>query len=85
MCGPAFGDTLYTVRQSFEVKDLPAGAKQVRGWFWMPEDRPEQRVLEFRVVEAPGDRCESRGIPSYGRSWLYADATGESRTSPCGS
>lgn len=69
---PASGDTIYAVRQSFTVKDVPAGAKSVRGWFWMPEDRPEQRVLEFRVVDAPESLRITRD-PRYGRSWLYAD------------
>src|SRR5258707_4590439 len=65
-------DATYTVRQSYSVKDLPDGARQVRGWFWMPEDRPEQRVLDFRVVEAP-DSCRITRDSRYGRSWLYAE------------
>jgi transglutaminase-like putative cysteine protease len=43
----------------------------------MPEDRPEQRVLEFRVVEAPESLRITRD-PSYGRSWLYAEGQAES-------
>ena len=73
-CPPVVGETLYTVRQSYVVKDLPEGAGQVRGWFWMPEDRPEQRMLEFRVVEAPESLKVTRD-PRYGRSWLYAEGT----------
>jgi transglutaminase-like putative cysteine protease len=65
-------DTIYTVRQTYTVKELPEGAKRVRGWFWMPEDRPEQKVLEFRVVEAPKSIRVTRD-PAYGRSWLYAE------------
>jgi len=68
----ARADATYTVRQSFSVKDLPEGAKQVRGWFWMPEDRPEQRVLDFKVVEAPETMRITRD-PKYGRRWLYAE------------
>lgn len=71
---PAFADTIYTVRQTFTVKEPPAGAKQVRGWFWMPEDRPEQKVLEFRVTEAPQSMRITRD-PRYGRSWIYAETT----------
>ena len=67
------GDTTYVVRQEFTVKDLPKDAKQVRGWFWMPEDRPEQKVSEFRVVEAPDSFRVTRD-PRYGRSWLFGDA-----------
>jgi transglutaminase-like putative cysteine protease len=65
-------DSTYTVRQTFSVKSVPAGAKQVRGWFWMPEDRPEQKVLEFKIVEAPASLKITRD-PRYGRSWLYAE------------
>lgn len=74
-CAPTFADTIYTVRQTFTVKDVPADAKNVRGWFWMPEDRPEQRVLEFRVTEAPQSLRITRD-PRYGRSWIYAEAAG---------
>ena len=68
----AQADATYIVRQTFTVKDLPADAKQVRGWFWMPEDRAEQKVAEFRVVEAPESFQITRD-PRYGRKWLYAD------------
>jgi len=68
----AMADTVYSVRQTYTVKDLPQDAEQVRGWFWMPEDRPEQRVLEFRVVEAPDSLRVTRD-PRYGRNWLYAE------------
>ena len=71
-CVPAFADTVYTVKQTFTVKDLPADAKNVRGWFWMPEDRPEQRVLEFRVTEAPESFRITRDA-RHGRSWLHAE------------
>jgi transglutaminase-like putative cysteine protease len=74
-CAPAIADTVYTVKQTFTVKDVPADAKNVRGWFWMPEDRPEQRVLEFRVVEAPPSFRITRD-PRYGRSWLHAETAG---------
>ncbi len=66
-------DAIYTVRQTFTLKDVPADAKTVRGWFWMPEDRPEQKVLEFRAVEAPASLKLTRD-PRYGRSWLHAEA-----------
>jgi transglutaminase-like putative cysteine protease len=69
-----FADTSYLVRQSFTVKDLPAGTDKVQGWFWMPEDRPEQRILEFRVVEAPESLRITRD-PRYGRAWLHAETT----------
>ncbi len=77
VCGSpsASADTVYTVKQTFTVKDLPANAGTVRAWFWMPEDRPEQRVLEFRVTEAPANFRITRD-PRYGRSWLHAETRG---------
>ena len=66
-------DTLFTVKQTFTVTNLPAGAKTVRGWFWMPEDRPQQRVLDFGIVEAPDGTRITRD-PRYGRSWIYVEA-----------
>ena len=35
---PSHADTTYVVRQTFTVKDLPADAKKVRGWFWSRPD-----------------------------------------------
>ena len=69
-------DALFTVRQSFTVKEFPDNSQKVRGWFWMPEDRPEQKVLEFRVVEAPASLRITRDS-AYGRHWLYADAAAD--------
>jgi hypothetical protein len=69
---PLNADTTFTVRQTYTVTNLPAGAKSVRGWFWMPEDRPQQRVLEFGIVEAPESTRITRD-PRYGRSWIYAE------------
>lgn len=69
----AHADATYSIRQTFEVKDLPPGAEEVRGWFWMPEDSPEQRVLDFRIVDAPPSARVTRD-PRYGSHWLYAEA-----------
>ena len=66
-------DAIYTVRQTFTLKDVPERGKQVRGWFWMPEDRPGQKVLEFTVLEAP-DSFRITRDPRYGRSWIYAES-----------
>ncbi|MDB6054476.1 MAG: transglutaminase domain protein [Verrucomicrobiales bacterium] len=71
-CAKVKADAVYIVRQSYSIKDLPSGAKQVKGWFWMPENRPEQQVLDFKVVEAPASLKITRD-PKYGRSWLYAE------------
>lgn len=70
--GSLTADTVFTVRQTFSVPDVRQDAKQVRGWFWMPEDRPGQKVLEFKVTEAPASLRITRD-PRYGRAWLYAE------------
>lgn len=75
--GQLMGDTVFTVRQTFAATNVAEKAKKVRGWFWMPEDRPEQKVLEFRVVESPKNFRITRD-PRYGRSWLYAETSGGS-------
>ena len=78
------GSTTYDVVHSFEVKDLPEGAKTVRMWFWMPEDRAEQKVLDFRIVsDAPTAGGLSGAGPrvtrdlSYGRNWVYAEGAAD--------
>ena len=70
-------DSIFTVRQSYTVEGISNQTGRVRGWFWMPEDRPEQSVLEFRVVTAP-DSFRITRDPRYGRSWLYADVASQS-------
>lgn len=69
---PSLADSVFTVRQSYTVTNVSANARQVRGWFWMPEDRPEQQVLEFKVVKAPQSMRITRDS-RYGRSWIYAE------------
>src|SRR3954462_13068771 len=66
-------DTIFTVRQTYTAPEVAADAKEVRGWFWMPEDRPEQKVIDFRVIEAPKEWRITRDT-KYGRSWIYAEA-----------
>ena len=68
-------DSVFTVRQSYTVQGVSNQTGAVRGWFWMPENRPEQTVLEFRVVSAPESFRVTRD-PRYGRSWLYAEVPG---------
>ncbi|HEX7859798.1 MAG TPA: transglutaminase-like domain-containing protein [Verrucomicrobiae bacterium] len=64
-------DTIFTVRQTFSVPNSEKGT--VRGWFWMPEDRPGQKVLEFKIIEAPENLQITRD-QKYGRSWLYGES-----------
>lgn len=69
-------ETVYKIRQTFTVTNVPAEAKQIRGWFWMPENRPEQSVLDFRIVSAPPSVRITRD-PRYGRSWIYAEGAND--------
>lgn len=78
---PPASETRYTVRHQMAVKDLPADAKRVRVWFWMPEDTPEQKVLDFKVVEAPEGFRITRD-PTYGRSWIHADVAADPAKPP---
>ncbi len=74
-------ETVYDVTHSFTVKSLPEGAKNVRIWFWMPEDRPEQKVNDFRIVDAPEGARVTRDA-AYGRSWVYAEAAADPKAPP---
>lgn len=58
----------YDVEQRLTVKDLPAGARRVRVWFWLPSEETEQQVVDFAITSCPapyrfvgdavhGDRC----------------------------
>ncbi|HVR35061.1 MAG TPA: transglutaminase-like domain-containing protein [Methylomirabilota bacterium] len=69
----AFADTVYEIRQTYSVNELPDDAKRIRGWFWMPENQPGQQVLDFRILEAP-DSLRITRDPRYGRSWIYVEA-----------
>lgn len=71
----AKADVLFEVRQSYAVTNVPASAERVRAWLWMPEDRPEQKVTDFRIVSGPESLRITRD-PKYGRSWIYAESTG---------
>jgi transglutaminase-like putative cysteine protease len=50
-------------------------------WFWMPEDTPEQKVLDFRIVEAPEGTRITRDA-TYGRSWIHADVAADAAKPP---
>jgi transglutaminase-like putative cysteine protease len=78
---PVLSETTYSVRHQVAVKDLPADAKQVRIWFWMPEDTPEQKVLDFKIVEAPEGVRITRDS-TYGRSWIHADVAADAAKPP---
>ena len=78
---PASAEVTYVVRHQMAVKDLPADSKRVRIWFWMPEDTPEQKVLDFKIIEAPEGVRITRDS-SYGRSWIHADVAADAAKPP---
>src|SRR5262245_27630579 len=43
----------YQVQHALTVKDIPAGSKTVRVWFWLPDDDDGQKLLDLAVREAP--------------------------------
>jgi transglutaminase-like putative cysteine protease len=69
-------ETTYEVTHALTVKDIPQGAKEVRVWFWMPEDRPQQKVLDFAITEAPEGVRITRD-PEYGSAWIHAEAAAD--------
>src|SRR5262245_53266560 len=62
----------FRIRHSLQVKDVPADAKKVRIWFWVPDDDDCQKVLDLKLLTAP------RGVSfprdeKYGHRYLYAE------------
>jgi transglutaminase-like putative cysteine protease len=47
----------------------------------MPEDTPEQKVLDFKIVEAPEGTRITRDA-TYGRSWIHADVAADAAKPP---
>lgn len=61
----------YRVQHSLTVNKIPAGSKQVRIWFWLPDDDEFQKVLNLDVKSAPGGYQLVRDA-GYGHRYLYA-------------
>jgi transglutaminase-like putative cysteine protease len=62
----------FRVRHSIEVIDLPADARQVRIWCWLPDDDAAQKILDLKVLEAPEGYRISHDA-TYGHRYLYAE------------
>src|SRR4051812_2718172 len=45
--------TTYRVRHALTVTNIPAGARRVRVWFWVPDDDEGQKLLDLTVTDAP--------------------------------
>ena len=68
----------YAVEQSLTIKNLPAGAKKVRIWFWLPQEEDAethaQRVADLSVARAPDGYRITRDAAN-GHRYLYAEVT----------
>jgi transglutaminase-like putative cysteine protease len=56
---------------NFTVKDIPAGAKQVRVWIPVPQTDPHQAVRVI-AVKAPS-KTQMTNEPEYGNRMIYAE------------
>ena len=69
---PAASEATYRIHHTLTLKDLPAGTKKVRVWFWLPQEDESQKVLDFTVAQAPsGFRTEVD--PATGSTYLYVE------------
>ena len=71
---PAEAEALYKVRQTVTLSALDAAAHDVKWWVSIPDDNPDQEVLDLRVVSAPGAWKIVRE-PENGNRFLYVQAT----------
>lgn len=62
----------FDVTHRLTVKDVPAGAKSVRVWFWTPDDDEAQKVLDLEVAKAPQTYRITRDAAN-GHRYLYAE------------
>jgi transglutaminase-like putative cysteine protease len=69
--GYGAANATFDVEHSLVVKDIPAGAKRVRVWFWFPSDDDYQKVRDVSV-SAPGKFHVTRD-KEYGHQYLYAE------------
>ncbi|MFN0060091.1 MAG: transglutaminase-like domain-containing protein [Planctomycetota bacterium] len=63
---------IYDVTQTARLADIPKGAKKVKFWVCVPDDNPDQRVLELVVRKAP-DGWKMVTEPEYGNRFLYCE------------
>jgi hypothetical protein len=69
---PATKSATYKITHSLKIKDIPAGSKNVRVWFWFPDDDPQQKLLEFKVPLAPAGFQLTRDAAN-GHRYLFAE------------
>ena len=69
---PAPPNATFRVHHALTVKDIPAGSKTVRIWFWLPDDDESQKVLDLTVSKAPAGYKITREA-DYGNRYLYVE------------
>jgi len=63
---------VFEVRQTVKLAPIPGGSRNVRVWVCVPDDTPQQRVLDLSVAQAPaGWRMVTE--PEYGNRFLYCE------------
>ncbi|HKE00366.1 MAG TPA: transglutaminase family protein, partial [Planctomycetota bacterium] len=63
--------TTFSLEQHLKIREIPAGAKTLRVWFWMPSDDAAQQVTDVAVRSAP-DGYRIVGDAVHGERVLYA-------------
>lgn len=76
---PAPKQAIFNVHHALTVKDIPAGSKKARIWFWFPDDAPQQKILEFSIPTAPAGYKVTRD-PVNGHRYLYVEVDNPSET-----
>lgn len=65
-------EATYRIHHTLTVRDLPAGAKKVRIWFWLPQEDGTQKILDFTVAQSPNG-YRTAVDPSTGMTYLYTE------------
>lgn len=63
---------VFQIHHELTVKDIPTGSKKLRVWFWLPDDTPEQKVLQLSVPAAP-ERYKITRDAANGHRYIYAE------------
>lgn len=70
---PTPRSTVYAVRQTVTLKDVPATASRVKAWIALPGDASAQKLMDVSVVDFPGE-WRMTTEPEHGNRFLFVDA-----------
>lgn len=65
----------YDITHRLEVTDIPAGADNVKIWFWLPDDDDAQHTRSLTIEDAPAGYLIVRE-PTTGSRYFYAEVAG---------